>query len=131
MLNQNNNSSLTRRASYQREKIIQLLRERGKNGVTNTYFFEHVTNSLGARMSELYERGYEISTISIGRGVYKYVLKNEPKKPMPKLERAEDILMRIIRQRGGVVTASELQSILEHHQFMISRKAGSKKRNKK
>lgn len=118
------------RASDQCESILNLLRSAGIKGVTNVYFYNHVTKSLGARMSELYERGYKINTYNKGSGVFKYVLISEPDGKTPKIERAEDLLMRIIKGRGGVVTASELKSIMEYHQLIISRKGGAKKRNK-
>ncbi|MDQ4682044.1 hypothetical protein [Stenotrophomonas maltophilia group sp. RNC7] len=117
---------LKERASGQREKILLKLRENGCKGVTNVYFYKHVTRSLGARLSELNERGYGIQTKNLGHGVYKYVLISEPLTPGVRFERAEDILMREIEERK-FVTASEIKSILQQNGFIISRKGGSKK----
>ncbi len=114
------------RAAGQRDKILEILRNRGLKGVTNVYFYEKVTKSLGARMSELNERGYGITTRHLGNGMYKYILVSEPLVPSKKFTRAEDMLMEAIEERGSV-TADELKNLLKNYGFIISRKSGSKK----
>lgn len=117
------------RAIAQRNCIIEELRSAGINGCTNIYLYDYVTKSLGARLSELYERGYYIQCTKLQNGIYNYVLIAEPIKPFAKPMRAEDLLLkRIEEDYQGKISINELKSLLESNDLIISRKAGALKR---
>jgi hypothetical protein len=76
-------SGPTSRSPNQREKIVNLLRERGPTGASNREL-----NSLcfryGARIWELRRAGYDVVTIRDGNGLFRFVLRRgpiEPKRP--------------------------------------------------
>ncbi|MBZ5723023.1 MAG: helix-turn-helix domain-containing protein [Acidobacteriia bacterium] len=66
------------RLSSQRERILALLRERGRAGITNTELNE-LCFRYGARIFELRRAGQEIETIDEGAGVFRFVLKSSPR----------------------------------------------------
>ncbi|MEX3623702.1 hypothetical protein [Viridibacillus arvi] len=117
------------RAKVQRNKIIEALRAAGTNGCTNIFLYNNITKSLGARLSELYERGYYIECKKLKDSVYNYVLIWEPIKPQPKPMRAEDILIdKIQRNFSGEIDIENLLNLLRDNDLIISRKAGAHKR---
>ena len=121
--------NVPKRAKAQRSRIIEELRKAGVNGLTNIYLYDNVTKSLGARLTELYERGYNIQCTQIQEGIYKYVLISEPIKPKPKAKRAEDLLIHQIEtEYNGKIDAVNLIHLLRENDFIISRKAGAFKR---
>ena len=61
-----------------RKEIIQLLRERGAQGVTKLEAPVHLMLSMSARIAELRKHGYRIDTIREEHGVGRYVLLAEP-----------------------------------------------------
>ncbi len=76
-------SGPTSRSPNQREKIVNLLRERGPTGASNREL-----NSLcfryGARIWELRRAGYDVVTLREGNGAFRFVLRPgpiEPKRP--------------------------------------------------
>jgi hypothetical protein len=117
------------RAKAQRSKIIEALREAGVKGLTNVYLYDNITKSLGARLTELYERGYYIQCTKVKDGVYNYVLIAEPIKPQPKPKRAEDLLIEQIETKyNGTIDVQHLINLLRENDLIISRKAGAFKR---
>ena len=116
------------RAKAQRNCIIEELRSAGIFGCTNIDLY-NLTKSLGARLSELYERGYNIKCTKLQEGIYNYVLIAEPIKPFAKPMRAEDLLLKHIEEDyQGIISINELKNLLENHDLIISRKAGAFKR---
>ena len=76
-------SGPTSRSPNQREKILNLLRERGRAGASNrelnSFCFRY-----GARIWELRRAGYEVDTIREGNSRFRFVLRHgpiEPKRP--------------------------------------------------
>lgn len=119
------------RANAQRNKIIEVLREAGIKGVTNIYLYSHVSKSLGARLSELYERGYNIECTNMKHGIFKYMLISEPVKQRPKPMRAEELLIQEITDHyDGSISTKDLIEILKTNDLIISRKAGAHKRKR-
>lgn len=120
---------IVNRAIAQRSRIIETLREVGIEGCTNIELYEHVTKSLGARLSELYERGYYIECTKIKDGIYNYVLISEPIKPFAKPMSAEKMLLKQIDEDyEGNIDAEQLLELLRNNDLIISRKAGAHKR---
>lgn len=120
---------IRKRAKAQGEKIIDALRKAGVNGLTNIYFYDNITKSLGARLTDLYERGYNIQCTKVKDGVYNYVLISEPIKQKPKAERAEDLLLNQIETEfNGKIDSEQLKNLLRENDLIISRKAGAFKR---
>ena len=64
----------------QAQRVLKLLQERGHMGVLNYEFFKLSPPILraGARIFELRRKGYRIKTIPVRRGIYKFVLEEEP-----------------------------------------------------
>jgi hypothetical protein len=60
----------------QTKRVLDLLRNHGKNGVLN-YEFIHLTPPIfrySARIFELRDEGYHISTVKVSQGVTKFIL---------------------------------------------------------
>lgn len=120
---------IRKRAKAQRKRIIEALRKAGVEGLTNVYLYDNITKSLGARLTDLYERGYNIQCTKVKDGVYKYVLISEPIKLKPKAKRAEDLLINQIEtQFNGKIDTQHLIDLLRENDLIISRKAGAFKR---
>ncbi|WP_121616736.1 hypothetical protein [Virgibacillus halodenitrificans] len=120
---------IRKRAKAQRGKIIEGLRKAGVEGLTNVYLYDNITKSLGARLTELYERGYNIQCTKVEDGVYRYVLISEPIKLKPKSKRAEELLInQIDTDFNGKIDTKDLIDLLRENDFIISRKAGAFKR---
>lgn len=122
-------NDIKERAIAQRTRIIEMLKEAGENGLTNIELYDYVTKSLGARLSELYERGYKIECTKVKNGIYKYVLVSEPPENYKKPIRAEDLLLQTIEGNySGKIDITELKKLLRDNDLIISRKAGAHKR---
>jgi len=61
------------RSSRQRERILELLLERGSEGVTNVELNE-VCFRYGARIWELRRAGHNIHTANLGEGLFRFTL---------------------------------------------------------
>jgi hypothetical protein len=104
-----------------------MLRNAGENGLTNTQLKDFCIR-WDARVRELYQKGYVIEVVSLGNGVYQYVLKSEPEVVPPKPQKAIHMLMEEIQQRfDGSVTSSELMELLKDKGLNIVRKHGAHK----
>jgi hypothetical protein len=64
----------THKHPTQRDKVLRCLRARGRHGVTNPEFIDIGILRAASRIDELRKRGYNIDTVKVSRGVYKYVL---------------------------------------------------------
>lgn len=76
-------SGPTSRSPNQREKIVNLLRERGPTGASNRELNE-LCFRYGARIWELRRAGYDVVTLREGNGAFRFVLRPgpiEPKRP--------------------------------------------------
>lgn len=110
-----------KRIPSQREKIVNLLKEAGEEGLLNT-FLVGVCIRFGARISELNSMGYLIDIKCEGKGVYRYILKKVPSQ-IQYHDRAEDIIFHIIdSEYDGIIDAHELKELLIDKDFHITRK---------
>ena len=75
-------SGPTSRSPNQREKILNLLRERGRAGATNDDLVR-IAYRYSARLREIRLAGYEVRTDFVREGVFKYTLISEPVEPKP------------------------------------------------
>jgi hypothetical protein len=112
-----------KRIPSQRLKMVKMLKEAGEQGVTNVQFV-NVGLGYGARLTELYQMGYEIDVDSLANGVYKYILRKEPGDIKSVMKAVEEIMMEIDRDYDGSITAKELESLLKSKNFRIVRRHG-------
>lgn len=110
------------RTPTQRQKIINALKEAGENGLTNNQL-NSICYRYGARISELYEKGYEIEITALGKGLYKYVLRKEPSQENLYIN-AEEIFLAEICEIGGKSVEKLIQALLSEKGFKICRKHG-------
>lgn len=77
-------SGPTRRSPNQREKILNLLRQRGRAGAFNSDLVG-IAYRYSSRLREIRQMGFEVSTQYVREGVFRYVLEREPEvvKPLP------------------------------------------------
>jgi Helix-turn-helix domain len=61
----------------QRDRILALLRDRGPEGISNIEL-NVLCFRYGARIWELRRIGFEIDTIRIGDGMFRFVFRGEP-----------------------------------------------------
>ena len=111
------------RIPSQTERIINLLRTAGADGVTN-HQLSKISLKYDSRISELRMRGYEIETTHEKKGVYKYFLIKTPSIDTIYLNATDEILMLIDTDFGGNIQSKELKSLLELMHFHITRKSG-------
>jgi len=111
------------RIPSQAERIINLLKEAGADGVTN-HQLSKISLKYDSRISELRMRGYEIETTHEKKGVYRYFLIKTPSIDTIYLNATDEILMIIDTDFGGNVQSKELKSLLELMHFHITRKSG-------
>jgi hypothetical protein len=111
------------RIPSQSERIINLLKEAGADGVTN-HQLSKISLKYDSRISELRMRGYEIETTHEKKGVYRYFLIKTPSIDTIYLNATDEILMIIDTDFGGNIQSKELKSLLELMYFHITRKSG-------
>jgi hypothetical protein len=111
------------RIPSQAERIINLLKEAGADGVTNIQLSK-ISLKYDSRISELRMRGYDIETTHKKKGVYKYVLKKTPSIDSMYLNATDEILMIVDTDFGGNIQTNELRSLLVLMHFHITRKSG-------
>jgi hypothetical protein len=58
----------------QQERVLHMLRTAGARGVTNAQFATAYLPRFSARIKELRERGFDITTERLGEGRFRYVL---------------------------------------------------------
>ena len=75
-------SGPTSRSPKQREKILNLLRERGRAGATNGDLVR-IAYRYSARLREIRLAGYGVRTDFVREAVFKYTLISEPVEPKP------------------------------------------------
>lgn len=113
------------RAESQRTKILNALRMKGLDGVTNVMLAE-IAMRYNARLQELYQQGYVIDVKEQPNGITKYKLISEPEVPKKKPEDALSLLIKEINNTyDGVVRSEDLIQLLEDNDFTVRRKIGS------
>jgi hypothetical protein len=116
------------RIPSQKEKMINLLKEAGENGVTNIELSK-ISLRYNARISELIMSGYIIENTQVKKGVYKYVLKGFKSDVKSYLHAADEILMIVENGYKDRISSAELKNLLEEKDFTITRKANWYKNN--
>lgn len=114
------------RIPSQRERIVELLKERGELGATNDEL-SRIALCYQTRIFELVEQGYEIKLENLGQGLVKYMLLKIPDSPDAPRKPIRDIIVEEINENyGGLVDVSSLYELLEKCNAMISRKSVAK-----
>lgn len=113
----------------QREKILDMLRGAGEQGVTNSSF-QKVCIRWDARMRELYQEGYKIKVEPINEGgVYRYTLLEEPEEKLGKPKKAMEVLIsEIQKNHGGVISADDLAMLVKKKRLNVVRAFGYHKK---
>lgn len=109
------------RIPSQTEKIIRMLKEAGSEGVTNAEL-ANVGLRYGARMAELYKKGYVVQKQQLKKGLCKYVLIRVSGENKFITNATEEILEDIELFFNGSISAIELKSLLNLKDFHITRK---------
>lgn len=118
-----------KRIPSQTEKIINLLKEAGPNGVTNVELAA-ITFKYDARISELRMKGYIIETVYVGKSVYKYVLKKIPSNHDNFRSATDQVLLDVYDQFGEKVS-KYLSNYFDQNHFHVTRKSGWYKHQRK
>lgn len=109
------------RIPSQRERIVNLLKDAGEEGVLNTEL-NNICLRYGARISELLSMGYLIDIKREGKGLYRYFLKKVPSE-IQYHSKAEDEILHIIDvDYDGMIETLELKKLLLDKDFHIIRK---------
>lgn len=113
------------RIPSQKERILNMLKEAGSEGVTNSTL-SNVAIRFTSRIQELYQEGYKIDIEPVENGIYRYILVSEPAIKKSKPEKAVNIVRRSIKEKfNGQVTADELINLLNENGFNIVRRYGA------
>lgn len=118
-----------KRIPSQTEKIINLLKEAGADGVTNVELAA-ITFKYDARISELRMKGYIIETVYVGKSVYKYVLKKIPSN-YDNFTSATDQVLLAVYDEFGERYRKYLENYFENNHFHVTRKSGWYKHQRK
>lgn len=111
-----------KRLATQRQKIIQMLRDAGDEGVTNTEMAV-VSLRYGGHINEMGRQGYKYKKMNLGGGVFRYWLLSVPSQiNIP--ENAHDIFMDQVEKRCGEEMSAEVSEIFEELYFHAVRKNG-------
>lgn len=111
------------RIPSQLDKIIDLLKEAGEEGVTSKQLSE-IGLRYGARISDLYKLGYKIELVHLNKGLYKYILRSTPSEVKIFQNAEEIILQTILLDYPDGITAWQLKDLLEENGFHIRRNSG-------
>ncbi|EOO11338.1 hypothetical protein [Bacillus cereus] len=111
----------------QSERILDALRVAGTKGLTNVQLSD-IALRYGGYLGRLYEKGYEVNTISEGSNVYRYILVSEPETERESRKPARDLLLEEVKNRfGDNVSAESLASLLDGLGLNLRYKAGTHK----
>ena len=82
-------SGSTTKSPTQRQRILELLRARGRFGATNVDLVALKIFRYSSRLRELRQQNFCIDTVRVTEGLYKYILRSEPDTPkaLPSFER--------------------------------------------
>jgi hypothetical protein len=70
-------SDESKRRENNKAKVLRLLKQKGQAGVTNVELVHTGGLRYGARIYELRADGYQIQTIPVEGGVFRFVLKGQ------------------------------------------------------
>jgi hypothetical protein len=127
MMNNEILAEATKRMPSQRERILEVLRKAGRNGVLNTDLVKLCIRYTG-RLAELYQMGYKIDVDNVEKGVCIYTLREEPKTLVTDIPTAISVLAKTITEDyHGAITPDTLTKLLKSMNFNVVRKAGSHK----
>lgn len=116
-----------RRIPSQKQKIINVLRDAGEEGVTNTELVQ-ISLKYDARLSELYKEGYIITNEHLGNGVYKYVLKAMPGQLVFYPDALSTFINGVAKNRDGMIAFEDIPELLDELDINMCFKAGYYKR---
>lgn len=98
-----------KRLETKRGQILNLLRSRGSEGITNVELSD-VALRYGGHLGKLYELGYKIKKEPLGDGIFRYTLLSEPERERHERKPAIDILLDGVEKLG--VSKSEFENLL-------------------
>jgi hypothetical protein len=113
--------NFNKRIPSQIEKIIDRLKAAGDEGVTNTEL-NNICLRYGARLSDLYKKGYYIENEQVKSGIFKYVLKKISTEDMFFQNAADETIEFIKDQFDDRISSRQLRYLLEMQGFQITRK---------
>lgn len=117
------NASEKSRINSKKIQILQALRNAGIAGITNVEL-SRIALRYGGHLGKLYEQGYKIDKVSLGNGVYNYILISEPE---VLLER-ESALSKLLKEVEWYGIDSDLLSrILDKNNIGVKYKANTYK----
>lgn len=112
------------RIPSQKLKIVQLLRDRGEEGATNTELVQ-ISLQYNSRLSELSKEGYIIETIHIKDGLYKYVLHKVPGNIVYHTDALTDVLIAAYSEsNNGWIKVEKIPAIMAENFCRMVRKPG-------
>lgn len=113
-----------KRIPSQKQKIVQLLQERGEAGATNSELVQ-ICLQYNSRLSELNREGYVIETIHVKEGLYKYVLHKKPGGIIYYADAISDVVnAAYIESNDGWIRIDRFLGIMEEHVCKMVRKPG-------
>lgn len=105
-------------------QVLNALRQAGEDGLTNAEL-SRIALRYGGHLGELYRDGYKIDKVSLGNGLYNYILISEPETIVTR-EKAIDKLFKAVNKRG-FVDAETLQRIMDANDITVRYKANTYK----
>ncbi len=111
------------RIPTQIERIIDLLKDAGAEGVTNTELSQ-ISLKYDARISDLRRKGFVIDVISEGGGVYRYFLIKTPSQDYLFKKAQDEVIEIIVSKYRNSISAYQLLELLDEKDFHIIRKTG-------
>lgn len=118
------------RSNAQREVMLTALREAGDKGVLNSKLKE-ISNNYTSRTAELAKSGYIIDCLNLGGGLYKYILRYEPKIPRVQ-QRAIEMFWDILENEyNGIANKEVLEEIFHKYNLNVVRNWGANRQKKK
>jgi hypothetical protein len=121
----NMNSETRERTLSHKQQIINLLKDAGSKGVTNSDLSK-IGYRYNARIQEMYVEGYEIKVEELAGGLTKYILISEPESKKSKPNKALDILVEDIKSKyNNSITCDDLLEYLKEQNFTVRRNVGS------
>ncbi|HSW76022.1 MAG TPA: hypothetical protein VLG50_03195, partial [Candidatus Saccharimonadales bacterium] len=112
------------RIPSQKQKIVQLLRDAGAEGITNAELAK-ICLQYNSRLSELSKEGYVIETIHVKDGLYKYVLHKVPGNIVYHSDALTDVLIAAYSEStNGWIMVERIPVIMAEHFSRMVRKPG-------
>ena len=112
------------RQKTKQEKILHALRKTKDNGITNEELSK-IALRYGGYLGKLYKEGYKIKKESLGKGLYKYTLIEEPRDKVVIKKAIDKLLLEISKK--GKVDKDELVDIMNKCNISVKYKANTYK----